>query len=160
MHKDRLSPTQHLVASYLALGKTIQEVAKIANISQHTIYRYNSSKPFQDRVNELAEAGSAKRVDVNTAVDEHIMEAQLDAIDKLKTLMTSSKSEEVQRKAAIDILYQGGRKPKDKMEVDHRTPALVMSDSTIEDEDEDGDGWGDDVVDEAEQIVDKAGEDS
>lgn len=151
LHKDKLSPMQHLVASHLALGKTILDVAKIANISQHTIYRWNSSKLFQDRVNELAEQGAAKRVDVNSTIDEELLEAGLVATRKLVKLMNSAKSEEVQRKAAIDLMYQIGRKPKDKMEVDHRTPALIMSDATAEDEEGEEEHYYEDEEDEEDE---------
>ena len=157
---DGLSPIQKAVACLLAYGVTKVEVAKRLGITDDTLYRWGSKPGFNEYVNKLADLHSISTMQVHADAEQKFNSLVSRASDRLEYLMENAKSENVQEKAAIDILHLAGLKPIDKSEVTERhVEQLVMIDSTIPEtevieSDEEVDIFGhDDVLHQAQNVL-------
>lgn len=150
-HGYELKPMQKAVARLLALGQfTKEQVAEECGISVSTIHRWYADPrvEFEKYVNELADVHSVETMKVHAEARQAFDNLVMDATDRLKYLMTESRSESVQAKCALDIIHLAGLKPADKHEIEGRhTEILSFVDPSQDSEDytfDEDDGGGDD----------------
>jgi len=131
---DGLSPMQKACARLLAYGATKVDVAKQVGITDDTLYKWSSKPGFNEYVNKLADLHAVSTMQVHAEAKQEFDNLVMRAVKRLEYLMDNATSENVQEKAAIDILHLAGLKPIDKAEVTERhVEQLVMVDPTMPD---------------------------
>ncbi len=101
----KLSVSQARAISLLIEGKTRKQVAKELSITPQTLSEWNKNPEFE----------RALKVLKNQMLDEAkeiMMCTSYRALETLTTLMNESKSDEIKRKVALDILELTGLKRK------------------------------------------------
>lgn len=131
---DGLKPMQKAVARLLAQGLSKHEVAEQCGISDDTLYRWCAKPGFNEYVNKLADLHAVSTMQVHAEAKQEFDNLVMRAVKRLEYLMDNATSENVQEKAAIDILHLAGLKPIDKAEVTERhVEQLVMVDPALPD---------------------------
>jgi hypothetical protein len=101
-----LKPRQTKAAALLVMGRTARDVAREINCTPETISIWRRDPEFQRLVLELkAEAMVVCRGMISSAV--------LDAANTLVSLVREGRSEEVRRRAALDVLDLAGVRHED-----------------------------------------------
>ena len=92
-----LNPKQIKAAQQLATGKTAREAAKEVGCTPETISVWKRDPVFEALLNEL-------KLDALNAARDGLRANAVEAVQCLQDLVRDSKSDEVRRKAAMDVL--------------------------------------------------------
>lgn len=96
-----LTPTQIKVAIQLASGQKAKDVASEHMCTPETISHWKKKPEFEAYLNQLRE-------DLLEQGSELLRSSVADAMTTMHDIMTNSKTDEVRRKAAMDILRMSG----------------------------------------------------
>ena len=103
----KLKPKQLQAANLIASGMLYKDVASDVNVSPETISHWKADPNFEAYLNQL-------KWDILESARDSIRSATTQALESLIKLSGNAKSEEVRRKACIDILYMAGFQEPDK----------------------------------------------
>ena len=92
-----LKPKQLEAATLLASGQTARKAAELAGCTPETISAWKRDPVFEALLNEL-------KLDALNAARDGLRAKAVEAVQCLQSLVRDSKSDEVRRKAAMDVL--------------------------------------------------------
>jgi hypothetical protein len=132
MKKPKLKPRDRQIIQFKILeDKSNTEIAKELDVTTRTVTRAFEKDKAKEYADELQAKREKKHMEAFEAAYDIIMDATIEAVQEMRTLMKTAKSERVRGDNAYKIACMGGLKPREDTAAG-KTPKLVIEEKEQE----------------------------